>query len=183
MKHLLKAVHSNCSGSTLKFRRITFAERYPRLQWDAKLISITDTVWYLMQESQQKVQIWRLELDSLMWTLYDPDQVPGINPGLIESSQKCNVTLVSNELSVRIEKCYEGARFEAAFSATKSNNVAFFGSCLGFNPHGIDNLWIYSLNVRHWSMVEYDGTAPQKLTSFATMNSISNECLLLFGGI
>ena len=76
MKNLLEAVQSNSSDSTLSFKKISFVDRYPRLQWDAKMISVTDTVWYLMQESQQKVQMWRFELDSLMWTLYDPDQMP-----------------------------------------------------------------------------------------------------------
>ena len=57
INHLLEAVESNCSDSTLLFRKIAFVERYPRLQWDSKIIGITDTVWYLMQESQQKVAI------------------------------------------------------------------------------------------------------------------------------
>ena len=61
------------------------------------MISITDTVWYLMQESQQKVEMWRLELDSLTWTLYDTDQMPGINPRLIKRPKTCNFTLVFDE--------------------------------------------------------------------------------------
>ena len=183
MKNLLEAVQSNSSDSTLSFKKISFVDRYPRLQWDAKMISVTDTVWYLMQESQQKVQMWRFELDSLMWTLYDPDQMPGINPGLIKTPEICNASLVPYKVYFSFKKCYDGARFEAAYSVTKNNDVAFFGSRLGFNAQGKDNLWIYTVNLRQWSKVETNRTAPKKLTSFATMNLMTNGSLLLFGGI
>ena len=125
INNLLEALESNCSDSTLLFRKIAFVERYPRLQWDSKIIGITDTVWYLMQESQQKVEMWRFELDSLMWTLYDPDQMPGINPGLIKKPRICDYTLVVGELSFVFDYCYTGARFEAAYSATKKQGRGF----------------------------------------------------------
>ena len=183
INHLLKALGSNCSLSTLEFKKIALADRYPQLQWDAKMISITDTVWYLMQESQQKVEMWRLELDSLTWTLYDTDQMPGINPGLIKTPKTCNVTLALGEVSVTLTKCNIGERFEAAYSATQNKNVAFFGSRLGFNANGKDNLWIYTVKLRQWSKIESDEAQPKKLTSYATMTSMANGSLLLLGGI
>ena len=164
LKHLLK----NCSDSTLTFNIIAYVDRYPRLQWDAKRIGTADNVWYLMQESQKKVQMWRLELDSLMWTLYDPDQMPGINSGLSKIPGTSNVTIESDEGFLTLQKFYHGARFEAACSATRSNDVAFFGSRLGYDEHGKDDLWIYTVNLRQWSKIEADETAPKKLTSYAS---------------
>ena len=179
LKHLLK----NCSDSTLTFNIIAYVDRYPRLQWDAKMIGTSDNVWYLMQESQKKVQMWRLELDSLMWTLYDPDQMPGINSGLNKIPGTCNVTIESDEGSITLQKCYHGARFESACSATRNNDVAFFGSRLGYDEHGKDDLWIYTVNLRQWSKIEADEAAPKKLTSYATLNSMINGSLLLFGDV
>ena len=60
-----------------------------------------------------------------------------------------------------------------AYSATENNCVAIFGT---------DHLWIYSTRLRVWTRVLSIGNAPSKLTSYATMNSLKNGSLLLFGG-
>ena len=135
INELLETLKSNYSESTLTFKKRAYAERYPRLQWNAKLIGVTDTVWYLMQENQRKVEMWRLELDSLMWTLYDPDQVPGINHALIELHKVCNRTATFKRVPFSFTSW-----FQAAYSVTKTNDVAFFGSGLGFYLNGTEDL-------------------------------------------
>ena len=89
--------------------------------------------------------MWRLELDTLMWTLYDPDLTP-------PSDQY------------------------AAFSATVNECAAYYNT-------QNRRLWIYSTNLRQWSKVVSRGLAPQNSKSFATMNSMSNGSLLIYGGI
>ena len=65
------------------------------------------------------------------------------------------------------------ARF-LAYASVRNNCVAIFGT---------DGLWIYSTNLRIWTRVLSRGNGPDRLTSYATMNSMKNGSLLLFGGI
>ena len=179
MKEFLQVFEKrNVSASGLKIKSTAFVKRFPQLQWNAKLVSISDTIWYLMQENQRKLDMWRVELDSLMWTLYDPDQIPGINQVMINSTNDSMCRSFGS-----FERCYRATTFEAAYSVTKTKDVAFFGSSHGFQDYGRDDLWIYRVKQRQWSIVVSDGFAPQKLTSYATMASMSNGSLLLFGGI
>ncbi|XP_065841485.1 uncharacterized protein [Oscarella lobularis] len=174
---------TNESQSRHEIRSTAFVDRSPLLMWNARLVSISDNLWYLMQENQKKLEMWRFELDSLMWTLYDPDQMPGINQGMIDITENpiCRIPIYS--IIGPPKKCYRAASFEAAYSVTKTKDVAFFGSSHGFHEKGRDDLWIYRVKRRQWTRVVPDGFAPQKLSSYATMASMSNGSLLLFGGI
>ena len=133
------------NGTTApQFERVILTEKSPRFKGDARLVKISEAVWYLMVQEKQTVQMWRHENDNLRWTLYDPDQKAKISWELM------------------------------AYSATKNNCVATFGT---------DHLWIYSADLRTWTKVLPIGNAPNKLTSYATMNLMNNGSLLLFGGI
>ena len=147
-KKLLLVVKNGKTHKAPRFGRVLFTGKSPGFKGDARLVRISDAVWYLMVQAKQRVQMWRYEKDHLRWTLYDPDQKP---------------------------KTDEASSWELmAYSATENDCVAIFGT---------DHLWIYSTDSRIWTKVLPIGNAPNKLTSYATMNLMNNGSLLLFGGI
>ena len=139
-----KLLTNNHALSKANFQEITPRKKYPLFNGNARLARISDAVWYLILEEDQKVQMWRFEKNYPRWTLYDPDQGPPADTSFL------------------------------AYSAFKNNYVAILGS---------DRLWIYSANSRIWTKIHYLGSGPNKLTSYATMNSMNNGSLVLFGGI
>ena len=147
----LKITHKSRLPLKWEFRRAEYNNRYPCsdvgiMDSSAALIRTEDSVLYQVQSFfSVTVRMWRLELDTLMWTLYDPDLTPPSD------------------------------RY-AAFSGTVNECVAYYNTQ---NRH----LWIYSTNSRQWSKVVSRGLAPQHSKSFATMNSMSNGSLLIYGGI
>ena len=158
---LLHSLNSkrNSSGSRLYFKEIPYKENYPVFKFYqyASILRISNAVWYLiLVEDNQKVQMWRFEIDNLRWTLYDPDQIPETR-------------------NVQARK--------TAFTKTKYSSVAYFGSNHNYSSSGSDDLWVYDTNVRTWTRVPSLGNGPKKLTSFATMDSLINGELVLFGGI
>ena len=145
----LKITHKSRPRLKWEFRRADYNIRFPCSNYGAldpqlALIRTEDSVLYQV-ESKMLVSVWRLELDTLMWTLYDPDLRP---PGDLY----------------------------AAISATVNECVAYYNTIYR-------SLWIYSTNLRIWSYVVSRGLAPQHSNSFATMNSMSNGSLLIYGGI
>ena len=132
------------------------AVRYPMIgDYDHRLVGMSDSTWYLIKADPSGLQMWKFELDMLRWTLYDPDTAPET----------------------------PGTSLEAATSVAKRSFVAFFGSKHGFGFSGRDELWMYATILRTWTRVASRGNAPKKMTSYATMNSLSNGSLILFGGI
>ena len=147
-KELRLALRNGTTHKIPRFGNVIFTEKHPVFEGGARLVKISDAVWYLMVQEKQTVQMWRYENDHLRWTLYDPDQKP---------------------------KTDEASSWELmAYSATENNCVAIFGN---------DHLWIYSTDLRIWTRVLPIGNAPNRLTSYATMNLMNNGSLLLFGGI
>ena len=134
-----------------EFRRAEYNYRFPCSNVGIEspspvLITTEDSVIYQVESFfSVTVRMWRLELDTLMWTLYDPDLTPPRDK-------------------------------HAAFSATVNECVAYYNT-------NNRRLWIYSTNLRQWSKVVSQGLAPQQSKSFATMNSMSNGSLLIYGGI
>ena len=131
--------------------------RYPLVMRDHRFIRITDSVWYLMQIAYPSdLQMWRFEIDIFRWSLYDPDERPETTRSAIE----------------------------ATTTTTTNNCVAYFGSRYGYNSSGEDDLWIYATSTRTWCrVVSHDEKAPKKLTAYATMSSLDNGSLVLFGGV
>ena len=142
--HIVKRKQTHKAPS---FRKINRSKKYPIFNGDARLVKISNTIWYLMVQEKQNLVMWRYENDYLRWTLHDPDQKPNTDKFLSWETM--------------------------AYSATENNCVAIFGT---------DHLWIYSTRLRVWTRVLSIGNAPSKLTSYATMNSLKNGSLLLFGG-
>ena len=126
----------------------------PLLVGDYRLVGVSDSIGYLMI-SGYYLQMWQIDLDLRRLTLYDPEQIPEAK---------------TNSL-------------EVAASGAKKSFVAYFGGENGFSVSGQDKLWIYSTRMRTWTRVASHGYVPRKMTSYATMNSLSNGSLILFGGI
>ena len=147
----------------VNFRKTDFPKLYPTLDTIIKETMtnfVLDNYIYQIKGSQNEdMKMWILNLDSLMWTSYDPDQVPGI-----KAASKYDM-------------------IEGAFSVTVNGRIAYFGSNHGSSSNKTDDLWIYTVNVRQWHTVAHEGMAPRKVTSYSTMNSMNNGSLLLFGGI
>ena len=156
---LLQILKNFSSDSILHFKEINI-KNYPLFDGDARMFSISEIDWYLMLQNDEKLQIWRFQNNIFMWTLYDPDQAP--------------TTRKEDSRSLQI----------MASAQTLYNMVAFFGSNRSsYYSSSSDHLWMYKTNSREWIRVRYLGNGPNKLTSFATMNSLPNGELLLFGGI
>ena len=101
-KKLLLVVKNGKTHKAPRFERVIFTGKHPVFKGDARLVRISDAVWYLMVQAKQRVQMWRYENDHLRWTLYDPDQKP---------------------------KTDEASSWELmAYSATENNCVAIFGT-------------------------------------------------------
>ena len=156
---LLQILRNFSLDSILHFKEINI-QNYPLFDGDARMFGISETDWYLMLQNDQKLQMWRFDNGAFVWTLYDPDQVPRRRK---EHSSSLQIT---------------------ASARTLHKMIAFFGSNhSSYCSSSSDNLWMYKTNSREWIWVRYHGNGPNKLTSFATMNSLPNGELLLFGGI
>ena len=130
--------------------------RYPVMMIDHRFMRITDSVWYLMKIwYPSDLQMWLFEVDILRWSIYDPDEKP---------------ETMLNAL-------------EAATATTANECVAYFGSGYGYVSSAQDDLWMYATRMRTWTRVVSRGKAPKKLTSYATMSSLDNGSLVLFGGV
>ncbi|XP_065841326.1 uncharacterized protein [Oscarella lobularis] len=125
-----------------------------------RLMSVNDSIWYLMKADppSSELRMWKFDLEMYRWTLYDPDRSP--------ETPTTPMTFL-----------------DAATAVAKSSFIAFFGSKNGFGVSGRDELWIYATSLRTWTRAASRFRTPKKLTSYATMNSLSNGSLILFGGI